>query len=75
MKSKLFFHLLIDIGIAFGLLFLDELRRKRKEVKKLCKKPDDTRSSIQAIEVDVEMLGENFKELSNSLKYLRTHEL
>lgn len=62
MKNKLFLHILIDVCLAFGLLFLDELRRKRKEVKKLCKKLDDTRSSIQAIEVDVEILGEKIND-------------
>jgi hypothetical protein len=37
MKNKLFFHILIDICIAFSLLFLDGLRRKRKEVKNYAK--------------------------------------
>lgn len=74
MKNKLFLHILIDVCLAFGLLFLEESRKKRKEVKKLCKKLDDTQSSIQAIEIDVELLGENYKGLNNSLKYIRSNE-
>jgi hypothetical protein len=74
MKNKLFFHILIDLCIAFSLLFLDGLRRKRKEVKKLCKKLDDTQSSIQAIEFSVELLGERYNDLSNSVKSLRPNE-
>lgn len=71
MKNKLFFHILIDVCLAFGLILLDELRRKRKAVKKFCKKLDDTQSSIQAIEVDVEILGEKFKDIND---YLRAKE-
>lgn len=72
MKNKLFLHILIDVCLAFGILFLDELRKKRKEVKKLCKKLDDTRSSIQAIELDVELLGDRYKKLSDSFTGLMT---
>jgi hypothetical protein len=68
MKNKLFFHLFIDVCIAFGLLFLDGLRRKRKEVKNLCKKLDSIQSSIQGIEIDVELLGANYKGFHHSLK-------
>jgi len=71
MKNKLLCHLIIDLSIASGLLLLDESRKKRKEIKKFSKKLDDTLSSIQGIEMNVELLEQSYKELNNSLKNLK----
>jgi len=74
MKNKLLYHMIIDISIASGLLFLDELRKRRKEIKKLNQKLDETKSSIQAIEMNVEFVEQGYKELNNSLKHLSRKE-
>ncbi|WP_124068041.1 hypothetical protein [Clostridium sp. E02] len=68
MKNKLFYHMMIDISIASGFLLLDELRKRRKEIKKLNKKIERTQSSIQGIEFDVELMEQSYKELINSIK-------
>lgn len=65
MKNKLLCHIIIDISIASGLLLLDELRRKRKEIKKLNQKLDETKSSIQGIEIEVELINDSLKLLSS----------
>ena len=61
--------MIIDISIAFGLLFLDEQRKRRKEIKKLNKKLDETKSSIQGIELNVEFMEQGYKELINSINH------
>lgn len=75
MKNKLLYHMIIDISIASGLLLLDELRRKRKEIKKLNQKLDETNSSIQGIELNVELMEQSYKGLNNSLKNFCTKEI
>lgn len=73
MNNKLVYHILIDVCMTSGLLFLNELRRKRKVVKKLYKKLDNTQSSIQAIEFDMEMLREDYLKLNHSLEMFKVN--
>lgn len=68
MKNKLLYHMIIDISIASGLLLLDKLRRRRKEIKKSNYKLDETKSSIQGIEINIELIN-------NSLKLLVPKEI
>lgn len=72
MKNTLFCHVLIYVGIVSCVIFLEEQRKRRKALKQLTKKLDETMSSIQAMEFDVELLGENYKKLNNSLKHLKS---
>ncbi|WP_318064974.1 hypothetical protein [Clostridium boliviensis] len=55
-------------------MFLDELRRRRKEIKKLNQKLDETKSSIQGIELSVEIMEQGYKEINNSIKHLPPKE-
>lgn len=67
MKNKLFYHLLIDVGLSIGIIFLNEKRKERNEIKKVNKKLEEVKSAFQNIEIDVEIIGENVKETK---KYL-----
>lgn len=58
MKNKLLYHIIIDLCMLSGILFLNELSQRRKEIKKVNKKLDETRSSIQGLELNCELIAQ-----------------
>ncbi len=69
MKNKLLYHIIIDLCMFSGILFLDGLRRTRKEIKKLRKNLEDTQSSIQGLELSVELIEQRLSDNPNYLKH------
>ena len=67
MKNKMFYHLLIDVGLASGLIFLYMKRKERKEIKKIGNKLDEFKGNIRDIELDVEIIGDNVEDIKKSL--------
>lgn len=69
MKNKLLYHIIIDLCMLSGILFLNELSQRRKEIKKFNKKLDETQSSIQGLELSVELIEQRLSDNPNYLKH------
>ena len=61
MKNKLLYHIIIDLCMLSGILLLNDLSQRRKEIKKLNKKLDETKSSIQGLELNCELIAQRLE--------------
>lgn len=46
MNNKLLHHIIIDLCMFSGIFIFSEFRRRRKEIKEINKKLDDTQASM-----------------------------